>query len=158
MKVGAIAYQNNANGVELCFVSSRRHKGALTLPKGIVKSNEKLAKAAVRELFEEAGVKGKVMKKAHPLLFASKKPEIDDVLYFFVKIQDVRQNWPEANLRTRVFLTLDEALCRTTSRGTKKIINFLMNDQKLQAEATQSKALTIPLFEKIRWLNKVSFV
>ena len=92
MKVGAIAYQNVADSVELCFVSSRRHRDTLTLPKGIVKSNETLTKAAARELFEEAGVSGKVKRKAHPLLFVSKKPAVDDILYFFVKIQHVRQN------------------------------------------------------------------
>ena len=140
MKVGAIAYQNVADSVELCLVSSRRHRDTLTLPKGIVKSNETLVKAAARELFEEAGVSGKVKRKAHPLLFVSKKPAVDDILYFFVEIQHVRQNWPEADLRRRVFLTLDEALCRTTSQGTNKIINLLRNEQKLQAEAKQSNA------------------
>lgn len=157
MKVKAIAYQNVADSVELCFVSSRRHRDTLTLPKRIVKSNETLAKAAARELFEGDGVSGKVKRKAHPSLFVSKKPEVDDILYFCVKIQHVRQNWPEADLRRRVFLTLDEALCRTTSQSTKKIITLLMNEQKLQAEAKQSNAFTVPLFGKTHWLSNLSF-
>ena len=157
MKVGAIAYQNVADSVELCFVSSRRHRDTLTLPKGIVKSNETLTKAAARELFEEAGVSGKVKRKAHPLLFVSKKPAVDDILYFFVKIQHVRQNWPEADLRRRVFLTLDEALCRATSQGAKKIINLLINERKLRAEARQSNMFTVPILGKAHWLSNVSF-
>lgn len=157
MKVGAIAYRNNANGVELCFVSSRRHKGAITLPKGIVKPNEQLAKAATRELFEEAGVTGKVKRKSYPLFFTSNKIGIEDILYFFVKIQHVRQNWPEADLRRRVFLTLDEALCRTTSQGANKIINLLINERKLQAEAKQSNTFTVPLLGKTHWLSNVTF-
>lgn len=157
MKVGAIAYRNNANGVELCFVSSRRHKGAITLPKGIVKPNEQLTKAATRELFEEAGVTGKVKRKSYPLFFTSNKIGIEDILYFFVKITAVQENWPEANHRNRVFLTVNEASSRATSQGTKKIINLLMNDQKLLSEATQSNALTIPLFAKIYCLKKISF-
>ena len=157
MKVGAIAYRNNANGVELCFVSSRRHKGIITLPKGIVKPNEQLTKAATRELFEEAGVTGKVKRKSYPLFFTSNKVGIEDILYFFVKITAVQENWPEANHRNRVFLTVNEASSRATSQGTKKIINLLMNDQKLLSEATQSNALTIPLFAKIYCLKKISF-
>ena len=157
MKVGAIAYQNVADSVGLCFLSSLRHRDTLTLPKGIVKSNETLAKAAARELFEGDGVWGRVKRKAHPLLFVSKKPEVDDILYFFVKTQHVRQNWPESDRRRRVFLTLDEALCRTTSQGTKKIINLLTNEQKLQAEAIQSNTFTVPLFGKTHWLSNVSF-
>ena len=87
MKVGAIAYQNVADSVELCFVSSRRHRDTITLPKGIVKSDETLTKAAARELFEEAGVSGKVKRKAYPLLFVSKKPAVDDILYFYSRLQ-----------------------------------------------------------------------
>ncbi|NDD09170.1 MAG: NUDIX domain-containing protein [Rhodobacteraceae bacterium] len=158
MKVGAIAYRNNANGVELCFVSSRRHKGIITLPKGIVKPNEQLTKAATRELFEEAGVTGKVKRKSYPLFFTSNKVGIEDILYFFVKITAVQENWPEANHRNRVFLTVNEASSRATSQGTKKIINLLMNDQTLLSEAKQSNALTIPLFKKINCLKKISFV
>ncbi|XDZ64346.1 NUDIX hydrolase [Alphaproteobacteria bacterium LSUCC0396] len=158
MKVGAIAYINNANGVELCFVSSRRHKGIITLPKGIVKPNEQLTKAATRELFEEAGITGKVKRKSYPLLFTSNKIGIEDILYFFVKITAVEENWPEANHRNRVFLTVNEASSRATSQGTKKIINLLMNDQTLLSEAKQSNALTIPLFKKINCLKKISFV
>lgn len=158
MKVGAIAYRNNANGVELCFVSSRRHKGIITLPKGIVKPNEQLTKAATRELFEEAGVTGKVKRKSYPLFFTSNKVGIEDILYFFVKITAVEENWPEANHRNRVFLTVNEASSRATSQGTKKIINLLMNDQTLLSEAKQSNALTIPLFKKINCLKKISFV
>lgn len=156
MKVGAIAYQSVADSIELCFVSSRRHRDTLTLPKGIVKYNEKLTKAAARELFEEAGVFGKVKRKAYPLLFVSKKPEIDDVLYFFVKIQNVSQNWPEAGLRKRVFLTLDEALYRTTSQSTQKIISLLMNDQKPKGQPKQGDTFNVPLLGNARWLNKVS--
>jgi len=87
----------------------------------------------------------------------SKKPAVDDILYFFVKIQHVRQNWPEADLRRRVFLTFYEALCRTTSQGANKIINLLINEQKLQAEAKQSNRFTIPILGKAHWLSNVSF-
>jgi len=66
MRVGAIAYRRGAKGTEICLVSSRRHAGKLTFPKGNVKSGEPLIKAVKRELFEEAGVKGKVKRKRRP--------------------------------------------------------------------------------------------
>ena len=35
MKVGAIAYRKTPKGIELCLVSSRRHRGKLTFQKGL---------------------------------------------------------------------------------------------------------------------------
>ena len=67
MKVGAIAYRKTPRGVELCLVSSRRHKGKMTFPKGIVKRGEALIAAAKRELYEEAGLRGRVKQKARPI-------------------------------------------------------------------------------------------
>lgn len=154
MKVGAIAYRNNANGVELCFVSSRQHKGAITLPKGIVKPNEQLAKAATRELFEEAGVTGKVKRKSYPLFFTSNKIGIEDILYFFVKITAVQENWPEANHRNRVFLTVNEASSKATSQGTREVLNCLMREHTEAVEGPRSNTSNIPILPRFLWLKK----
>lgn len=154
MKVGAIAYRNNANGVELCFVSSRRHKGAITLPKGIVKPNEQLAKAATRELFEEAGVTGKVKRKSYPLFFTSNKIGIEDILYFFVKITAVQENWPEANHRNRVFLTVNEASSKATSQGTREVLNCFMREHTEAVEGPRSNTSNIPILPRFLWLKK----
>ena len=108
MKVGAIAYRKTRGGIEICLVSSRRHKGRLTLPKGEVKQGETLVAAAKRELFEEAGLLGKVKQTTRPLCFAAKSRRRDPVLYFLVKITDVKAKWPESKIRQRVFTGLDE--------------------------------------------------
>jgi ADP-ribose pyrophosphatase YjhB (NUDIX family) len=106
MKVGAIAYRKTPAGVEICLVSSRRHKGKLTLPKGEVKPGEALVTAVKRELFEEAGLRGKVRQSKRPLCFAAKSRQRDPVFYFLVKITDVKMKWPEKSERKRVFTDL----------------------------------------------------
>jgi len=131
MKVGAIAYCCGPMGPLLCFVTSRRHKNALTLPKGIVRPGEKLTSASLRELFEEAGVKGKIRRKLRPMLFTSKDHQIDDVLYFFVEIKSVSKVWPESGLRKRLFLSIEDAVLRKTSAGTKKILLSLTKSESL---------------------------
>jgi ADP-ribose pyrophosphatase YjhB (NUDIX family) len=106
MKVGAIAYRKTIRGIEICLVSSRRHKGKLTLPKGEVKQGEALVTAVKRELFEEAGLHGKVKQTSRPLCFAAKSRQRDPVFYFLVKVTDVKEKWPEVSERKRVFATL----------------------------------------------------
>jgi ADP-ribose pyrophosphatase YjhB (NUDIX family) len=108
MKVGAIAYRKTPAGIEICLVSSRRHKGKLTLPKGEVKQGETLVGAVKRELFEEAGLQGKVKQTSRPLCFAAKSPRRDPVFYFLVKITDMKAKWPERAERKRVFTNLSD--------------------------------------------------
>ena len=107
MKVGAIAYRKTPGGIEICLVSSRRHKGKLTLPKGEVKQGETLVAAVKRELFEEAGLHGKVKQTSRPLCFAARSRLCDPVFYFLVNITDVKGKWPESAERKRVFTRLD---------------------------------------------------
>ena len=106
MKVGAIAYRKTPRGIEFCLVSSRRHKGKMTFPKGIVQRGEALVAAAKRELFEEAGLRGKVKQKSQPVCYHPRTKGEESVLYFLIKVTEVAEIWPEADQRTRVFATL----------------------------------------------------
>ena len=133
MKVGAIPYQNTLRGIEICLVSSRRHANTLTLPKGIVKPQEKLTAAALRELFEEAGIIGQVKKKSAPLLFTTTRSDMDDVLYFFVEIHKIKKKWPEAKCRSRHFLPLED-VCSIPIKGAVKKILAKVAKQQRQGE------------------------
>ena len=106
MKVGAIAYRKTQNGVEVCLVSSLRHKGTLTFPKGNVKEGETLTQAVKRELFEEAGLRGKIKNKKRPFCTQMSFGKREPVFYFLFKITEMVAVWPESKRRKRLFTTI----------------------------------------------------
>ena len=106
MKVGAIAYRKTSKGIEICLVSSRRHRGKLTFPKGASKTGEKPVAAARRELFEEAGVSGKIKQKSRPIYYQPRTSGQEPILYFLVKVTEIADKWPESKVRKRVFSSL----------------------------------------------------
>lgn len=158
MKVGAIAYKKTKKGIKICLVTSSRHVGTLTLPKGYVKQNEAMPKAALRELFEEAGIVGKIIKKSRPILFSSKNDETDDVLYFFVKINQICTFWPEQHIRDRIFLTLDEAIAKKTSQAANKILRVLVKNNCFVKRISQNRSHSAqPVFLHKKKFWKKSF-
>lgn len=146
MKIGAIAFLETTKGIEICLVSSRRHDGTQTLPKGYCKEHENLPKAALRELYEEAGILGRVNYKSRPILYSSKNNAADEVLYFFVETIKIASDWPEKKQRNRIFVTLEEAVELKTSKAARKILKELALYQSLKETASDSEAGLVQTF------------
>lgn len=132
MKVGAIAYRKTASGVEVCLVSSRRHDGRLTFPKGVVKTGERLVSAVKRELFEEAGLRGSVKRKSRPICFHGHPGEVDPVLYFLVKVKKVASKWPEMDQRDRLFMRVEQLDGLSLSEGAEGIVKQVKKIPRLR--------------------------
>jgi 8-oxo-dGTP pyrophosphatase MutT (NUDIX family) len=132
MKVGAIAYRKGPQGTEICLVSSRRHEGLLTFPKGIVKDSEQLMDAAKRELHEEAGLRGKIKQKSRPFCYHPRLGEGEPVLYYLVKITKTSDKWPEFKQRERIFVTLKMMQDLPLGDAPKSLLRHLNRVPKLR--------------------------
>ena len=74
-KAGTIPFQFSDGSVRICLVSSKKRDDTFVLPKGTVRALEKAAAAALRETFEEAGLKGQLSKKGIKIKAESADPD-----------------------------------------------------------------------------------
>jgi len=111
-KIGAIPFKITDDGLYILFVTSKTRKRWI-FPKGNLKAKESRKKACKREAFEEAGVKGRVLKDFPITVVIGKseknKIDLELVTYFPLYIHKKEKIWPEAKERDRIWFSLKEA-------------------------------------------------
>ena len=107
----------------VCLVTSRSGR-RWVVPKGQIDSGHTAGEAALLEAWEEAGLVGAL--DGEPLgAFAYEKLGRElHVLVFRMTVTEVRDEWPERHLRTRTWVTLDEALRRVEEPGLRDLLRL----------------------------------
>lgn len=113
-QVGAIAYRDSdQEGLRILLVTSRE-TGRWVVPKGWPMKSKRPHQAAAQEAFEEAGVHGRVRKKAsgsyrYPKVLGNGNVVPCRVSLFPLRVKEEVANWPEAGQRNRRWFSPEEA-------------------------------------------------
>ena len=94
--------------VEVCLVTSLGKKKWI-LPKGINDPGESLEQTALKEAFEEAGLKGRIVGEPIGRFEDEKWGSVLDVSVFIMEVDEALDKWQESHLRRRKFVPLEEA-------------------------------------------------
>ena len=94
------------HGIKVCLIN-RRHSLEWGFPKGSVEPGESPPDAALREAFEEAGLKGRIVVKLGSYKYVKKGTTLN-VVVFLMEVSQVLSNWLEATFRKRRWVALDE--------------------------------------------------
>jgi 8-oxo-dGTP pyrophosphatase MutT (NUDIX family) len=95
-------------GVEVLMITSRR-RARWIIPKGVIDLGSTAEESACREAYEEAGIQGDISSAPIGEYQYSKWGGICTVKVFTLEVQTLLETWPEASIRQRQWLSIEEA-------------------------------------------------
>ncbi len=128
-QVAALPLRLAKNGaIEILLVTSR-DTGRWIIPKGWPSKRLKDCKAAAREALEEAGVKGKIFRRAIGRYRYFKRElgngGLVEVSVFLLKVSKHYRRWPEKSERRRAWFDLEDAASKVSDPELSTLIGML---------------------------------
>lgn len=119
ISAGGVVYRKEGKQTVILMIEDRYHR--VTIPKGKQEKGETLAETALREIEEETGIQGEIVKPLSTVHYTYTDPErgqIDkEVSYFLVKAQG-GQLKPQLEEINRVFwVDLEEVMAIQDEKG-----------------------------------------
>ena len=118
-QAGAIVFRGGADELRVLVISARRNRKRWVLPKGTVKRSEAPADAALRELWEEAGIRGRVVGRVGTAAYqtADGRVECD---YFLIRY--TRQYEGEGEGREQRWCAVEDAISLLTYATARRAV------------------------------------
>ena len=104
---GALVYRFESQQLQLLLITTR--KGLWTIPKGIVEPDMSPAESALNEAYEEAGVRGHLVKESIGRFRYRKWGGTCSVEVFLLEATEMLTIWPESFFRRRQWMSLQDA-------------------------------------------------
>lgn len=111
ISAGGIVYTADREEVKILMIEDRNQRW--TLPKGKVEKGEFFPETAIREIYEETGIKGRIIKKLDTVHYEYYQQGLyrveKDVHYYLIEALDTNITVQESEINSAQWLTLEEA-------------------------------------------------
>jgi 8-oxo-dGTP pyrophosphatase MutT (NUDIX family) len=121
---GVIPFRLEKGKMLILLVTSRSGK-RWVIPKGIIEPDLSPQESAQKEAYEEAGVSGEISGKSVGTYSYKKWGGTCTVKVFLLKVEKILEDWDESYLRTREWMSVEEAVKRIDEAKLKDIIRGL---------------------------------
>lgn len=121
---GIIPYRTRQGQIEVLLVTSNTRKRWI-IPKGKVEPDLTSRASALKEAYEEAGVRGRVRPVPFGYYLHDSPQEAAMIEVFLMEVETVLPSWPEADRRERRWMPLREARDHVLEPGLKQLFNEL---------------------------------
>lgn len=122
---GVLPFRCGDNGIEILLITSRT-SGRWVIPKGMIEPGMNPARSAEKEGYEEAGIKGTLIKKRlgdyKYEKSENKGGQCCKVEVYPIQVTDLLDDWPEKSERTRKWVSPQKAAELVNEDKLKKII------------------------------------
>lgn len=127
---GVIPYRIQTKNIEVLLITSAQQNSARSaksadrwsIPKGWIEPNMTAVDSAAKEAYEEAGVVGLVKTPAIGAYERLKFGLPCQVEVFLLQVEDMLEDWAEANVRKRRWFTISEAIEKVRYSQLKQLI------------------------------------
>jgi 8-oxo-dGTP pyrophosphatase MutT (NUDIX family) len=123
----------------VCLVTSSSGR-RWVVPKGQIDPGHTAGEAALVEAWEEAGLVGALDPEPLGTYAYEKLDREHHVLVFRMLVTEVRDEWPERNLRAREWVTLYDALDRIEEPGLRELLRLAFHFRSSERLSTFSLA------------------
>lgn len=107
----------------VCLVTSSSGR-RWVVPKGQIDPGHTAGEAALVEAWEEAGLVGALDPEPLGTYAYEKLGRELHVLVYRMTVTEVRDEWPERHLRSRIWVTIEEALDRIEESGLRELLRI----------------------------------
>ena len=107
-QASAVPFRLSDDGAQFCLITSLA-SGRWGFPKGVIDPGETPIETALKEAYEEAGVRGQIVGEPLGQYRYAKWGAMLTVTTFVMEVEACEAAWPEADQRIRHWATADEA-------------------------------------------------
>ena len=106
-QAGVIAVRRSSRGVEVCLI--RKANNPWSIPKGLIEHGDTQRATAMREAWEEAGIRGRLVGRMLGHYRYDKWGQTLTVAVYLMNVRLTQRRWPESDVRRRQWMTPDRA-------------------------------------------------
>ena len=117
---------------QVCLVTSSSGR-RWVIPKGMLEPGKSSGEIAVQEAWEEAGIVGRIQQTPIGTYQYAKYGGTCLVTVFLMQVTEVLEDWPERNVRTRVWLPPEEAIDLLEEPALRDIVQQCFRDLEIFA-------------------------
>lgn len=118
---GVVPFRQRGHQLEFLLITTRKRR-RWTIPKGIVEPGLAAADSALKEAWEEAGIRGRLLPDALGVYPQQKWGGECLIEAFLLQVNEEAGIWPEAGFRKRRWFSLDEACRRVNTDHLRQLL------------------------------------